>query len=383
VGREDDPANQVAEDFPGLGDLSAQHRLPGSETLPDLHLKAADLGAARGHVQLEQEPLVALALDLPFLERCQQGKQVATARDCGREPGQLRVEAAHLHRDLLAAPLDRRGAAQLVDGELDRALDDFATQEIALDRCQHRVVRAVHRRFEPVDADGPSALVVKAAEIGELPSRAVVPGAGHETAAASRALGEASQQVLRLNRLHRPGTAVQLPVRAPEIAGTGFLEAAMRRGPERVIDDAQLGCLPTQPLALGASRVALETPHVPFPNPVPDEDAAVEVAIQNLANARRGPRARPAASSWRRRWGGLVVQRDRDPANAHAGGAQLEDPPDNRHLEGRGKKQREGGSAENGRSVNQALCGAYAPDKSKRLTTSAGWRYKSDREKVV
>jgi len=56
----------------------SQHGLPGRETLPDLQLQAADLRPAdsRGHVQLEQEPLVPFALGLPFLERRQQGRQV-------------------------------------------------------------------------------------------------------------------------------------------------------------------------------------------------------------------------------------------------------------------------------------------------------------------
>jgi len=53
----------------------------------------------------------------------------------------------------------------------------------------------------------------------------------------------------------------------------------MRGHPERVVDDAQLRRVAAHPLFLWTREVALESPHVPLSNPVPHNDATVEVAV--------------------------------------------------------------------------------------------------------
>jgi len=88
----------------------------------------------RGRVQLDQRSLATLALRLAFLECRQEGRQVAAARDRGRESAELAVQAAHLPEDLVASSFGRVAArAQFLDRELDRSLDDLTPEQIALD----------------------------------------------------------------------------------------------------------------------------------------------------------------------------------------------------------------------------------------------------------
>ncbi|PYM31490.1 MAG: hypothetical protein DMD80_00215 [Candidatus Rokuibacteriota bacterium] len=104
--------------------------------MADLALQARDLVTAdpRGRVQLDQRSLTTLALRLAFLDCRQEGRQVAAARDRGRESAELAVQAAHLPEDLVAASFGRVAArAQLVDRELDRSLDDLTPEQIALE----------------------------------------------------------------------------------------------------------------------------------------------------------------------------------------------------------------------------------------------------------
>lgn len=96
---------------------------------------------------------MTLSLLLALLERGEERGQIPTARDRRGEPRELRVQAAGLREDLVASSLGGVAArAQFVDCELDRSLNDLGPEQIALDRGEHRVVRNLHRRFQPLYA---------------------------------------------------------------------------------------------------------------------------------------------------------------------------------------------------------------------------------------
>src|SRR5206468_11508591 len=101
------------------------------QPVADLALQTRKLPSTdpRHRVQLDQHPLPALpALPaiLPLLDGREEGRKIAAARDRRRQPGELRVQSVDLGEDV-SAPRVVAVRSQLVDGELDRPLDDFRT----------------------------------------------------------------------------------------------------------------------------------------------------------------------------------------------------------------------------------------------------------------
>jgi len=138
------------------------------------------------------------------------------------------------------------------------------------------------------------------------------------------------QEVLRGDPAWRP--APSLVTGAAQVRRSGCAEAGVSGFPELIRNDAQLRGGYPDPLGLRALRVALHAPLIPLPEPVPYDLAPVERAMEDLAHARRRPRARPPAAPGCGRERPFRVQRLRDALDAQAGRAEFEDPPDDRRF---------------------------------------------------
>src|SRR5262245_28131340 len=101
--------------------------------------------------------------------------------------------------------------------------------------------------------------------------------------------------------------------------------------PELIGHDPQLRGGHRDPIRLLPGRLTLPAPSIAFPRLVPNDFAAVQPAVQHLADCGPCPAGRPALLG-PRRWCAFLVQRLRDPDEAVADRAHLENPTDDGGL---------------------------------------------------
>ncbi len=118
----------------------------------------------------------------------------------------------------------------------------------------------------------------------------------------------APEQVLRVDAAAR--LPEEPPLRPPPIGLPRRVESSTGRLLEFLGDDPQLGRRDANPFVLRA--LTLPAPRISLPRSIPDDHAAVQLAVENLAPARRGPPAQSLFPAGLRRDGVFVVQAHRD-----------------------------------------------------------------------
>ena len=149
--------------------------------------------------------------------------------------------------------------------------------------------------------------------------------AHQEVRAADAAARNADEQIPRVQALRR--AAPQLPVGPAEIRCPRQFQALVRGLPHRVGDDLQLRRPDSDPVRALAVAALLEAPRIALARAVPDDEAAVEIAIQRFADSGRTPARRAALLRPRRRQS-PIVQDSGDRTHAVSSSAQPEDFPD-------------------------------------------------------
>jgi hypothetical protein len=148
--------------------------------------------------------------------------------------------------------------------------------------------------------------------------RARAPRLDAEAADAEATGREPGEEIARVQT--RVGAAPQPAARPPEIRPARLREPAAGRRPERFVHDLQVGYVGYDPLRFGTIDLELGSALIHPLGLVPDDAPSVELPVEHLPDARRGPAPPP----WSRHAG--RVEALRDPTDALAGGARLEDP---------------------------------------------------------
>src|SRR5205823_6760530 len=205
----------------------------------------------------------------------------------------------------LHGPVDGR----FQDGGIERSGDGVAD----------RAFKGFLGHVQVVSAHGGPALAVVGAAVEEAAPAAVVAAHGDQGAAAQRAAAEPAQKIAR----GEIETGPRLSGPRPEGIARAR-QAAVRAFPEFGRDNSQLLGREPQPFGGGALSLGLGASADDLLASVPDDGAAVEVAVENFTDSCR----RPAPTMRTRRGDALGVQSLSDSGEAAPVGTELEDPAD-------------------------------------------------------
>ena len=164
--------------------------------------------------------------------------------------------------------------------------------------------------------------MVGGARVEEGAATSLAAAVDKHPAAADPTTREAREQILRV-RLPW-GASPQSAAGAPQVVGAGLGQPRMGTGPRLVGDDPQVRGGDGDPFgvwSLGHLRLA---PGVAFLRLVPHDLAAVERALENLAD-RGGDPAQGTALLGSRGWCGVGIEALRDACHAESGPAEVKD----------------------------------------------------------
>jgi hypothetical protein len=209
--------------------------------------------------------------------------EVAAAGEGLREPSEFgqktradRAEPFPVRFDLPGRPVEPS------HGLLQRGRHHLGAQHIGLEGCEHGLIGVLQRHGEVIVANGPSALDVREAVIEEPTLAAVAARARGQRAAAPAARRHAGEQVLGLDPVRR--LAPQPPARGSKVGITGAPKPVMGCLPEVIGYHAESGRLDPEPVLFRSPLWSLLAPGVTLLRPIPDDDPAVEVPVQHVAD---------------------------------------------------------------------------------------------------
>jgi hypothetical protein len=274
--------------------------------------------------------LQGVSLALPCLDSLQQrlhGRPLGHRR---RETLQLHADPPHRLLELFTLPRELGEPLRMVFQPIvDGLLDPRGRQDVALEGAYDHVMHQARPQAPAVGArGGPPRPVCPADVVQEQATTLALPLDRDQGARADAASQHPAQQVLRRDQAPlRP--PAQATIALTTVRRKGLLKPLVRRLPEGLGDDSEMGDLDTNPFSLWG----VDFPAQPFSDlprgAAEDEHPSIPVIAEHVADPRRGP----AAAALRPR-GTFRVQDPRETLDPVPLRRQLEEPPHGRRLRG-------------------------------------------------
>ena len=274
--------------------------------------------------------LQGVSLALPCLDGLQQRLHGRPFGHRRRETLQLHPDPPHRLLEILTLPGDPGELLRMVfEPIVDGLLDPRGRQDVALEGAHDHVVHQPRPQTPAVRARGGAPRPVRPADVVQEPATTLArPLDRDQRARADAAAQHPAQQVLRRDQAPlRP--PAQAPVAPPTVRGKRLVEPLVRRPPEGLGDDAEMGDLHPNPCRLWR----LDLPPPPLSDlprsATEDEHSSIPVITEHVADPRRGP----AAAALRPR-DPLRVQDPCEALDAVPLRRQFEEPPHGGRLRG-------------------------------------------------